>query len=508
MDILEFKQRVQNVELDFIIFILINMIRLNLTQFMKIEPLRRHSIVTLTAIISLTAIGFLSTMYFAHSVGESVLGAYFLFLAYFNTLNLLFDGGLGGAAVKRISEGREKNEYFTAVFVLRVFLVGVSIILLLFARSILENIDRSGAYSWLFIALIIGIFWNSVSNGNYGSGKVGLNQTCGFINSASCVIFQVIAVYLGFGVNGLAGGFVFGMIVATVIGFRFLDLKLKKFNIGHLKSIFSYSFWVFLASSGSLVFSYADTIIIGYFLETADVGIYRVAFQFTTAATFTTTAMRTVLFPKVSNWNANGELKMAENAFAKGITYSLMLAVPVFVGGILLGDKMLYFFYGESFAQGTQTFYILLVVQLVNVFMFLQTMYLNALNRPKESFKVTAVAAAANIALDFMLIPVLGILGAAVATLITMILNSFLAYIILKRIINLKLEFQEIRNVVIASLLMGLGVGCYRILVPLSNIWLTLIPVILGSVLYILLLLKLDTNIRDEVIQIGKQIGL
>lgn len=479
-----------------------------LSRIMQIEQLRRQSIVTLSTTISLTAIGFISTMYFAHAVGESLLGAYFLFLAYFNTLNLLFDGGLGGAAVKRISEGREKNEYFTAVFVLRIFLVGVSIILLLFARPILENVDKSGMYSWLFIALIIGIFWNSVSNGNYGSGKVGLNQTCGFINSTSCVVFQVIAVYLGFGANGLAGGFIFGMIAATVIGFRFLDLRFKRFNTGHLKSIFSYSFWVFLASSGSLVFSYADTIIIGQFLETADVGIYRVAFQFTTAATFTTIAMRTVLFPKVSGWNANGELKMAENAFAKGITYSLLLAVPVFAGGIILGDKMLYFFYGEGFARGTQTFYVLLAVQLVNVFMFLQTMYLNALNRPKESFKVTAIAATANIILDFMLIPVLGILGAAVATLITMTLNSLLAYMALKHVIHVRLEIQEIKNIIIAAIAMGLGVGCYRILVPISSIWLTLIPIILGAILYVLLLLKLDTNIRREAIQIGKQIGL
>lgn len=476
-----------------------------LSRIMQIEQLRRQSLTTLCTTILLTIIGFVSTMYFAHTVGESVLGAYFLFLAYFNTLDLIFDGGLGGAAVKRISEGRQKDEYFTAVFVLRIFLVGVSIILLLFSRAILENIERSGVYAWLFLALIIGIFWNSVSNGNYGSGKVGLNQTCGFINSVSCIVFQVIAVYLGFGANGLTGGFVFGMIVATVVGFHFLEVRLKRFNAGHLKSIFSYSFWVFLASSGSLVFSYADTIIIGVFLETADVGIYRVAFQFTTAATFTTIAMRTVLFPKVSNWNANGELKMAENAFAKGITYSLLLAVPVFVGGIILGDKMLYFFYGEGFARGTQTFYVLLAVQLVNVFMFLQTTYLTALNRPKESFKVTAVAASVNILLDLILIPILGILGAAVATLATIILNSLLAYILLKNIIHIKLEFQEIRNIVTAAILMGLGIGGYRVLVPMSNIWLTLIPIILGVILYILLLLKLDTSIRMEVIQIGRQ---
>lgn len=474
---------------------------------MKIEPIRRQSLITLLVTIGLTVLGFISTMYFAHRIGESVLGTYFLFLAYYNTFNLLIDGGLSGAAIKKISEGKKKNEYFTAAVFLRASLTSAGIAILLLLKSLFADVNNLGTFSWLIMALIVSTFWNNVSSGNSGSGKIGINQTCGFINSTSCMVFQVIAIYLGFGANGLAGGFVFGMIAATVIGFRFLDLKLKKFNTGHLKSIFSYSFWVFLASSGSLVFSYADTIIIGYFLKTADVGIYRVAFQFTTAATFTTTAMRTVLFPKVSNWNTKGELKKAEDAFAKGITYSLLLAVPVFAGGIILGDKMLYFFYGEGFARGTQTFYVLLAVQLVNVFMFLQTMYLNALNRPKESFKVTAVAATVNIVLDFMLIPVLGILGAAVATLIAMILNSLLAYLTLKHTIHVRLELREIKNITIAAIAMGVGVGCYRTLVHISSIWLTLIPIILGAILYVLLLLILDTNIRSEIINIRKQMG-
>ncbi len=75
---------------------------------MQIEQLRRQSLVTLSTTILLTLIGFVSTMYFAHAVGESVLGAYFLFLAYFSTLNLITDGGLAGAAVKE-NQRRERK---------------------------------------------------------------------------------------------------------------------------------------------------------------------------------------------------------------------------------------------------------------------------------------------------------------------------------------------------------------------------------------------------------------
>ena len=129
---------------------------------------------------------------------------------------------------------------------------------------------------------------------------------------------------------------------------------------------------------------------------------------------------------------------------------------------------------------------------MVNVFMYLQTMGLLALDRPKESFKVAAVAATANILLDLTLIPMLGITGAAVATLLTMTLNAVLAYCVLKRTIDVRLECQAVRNILVASTVMGLFVGAYRLVVPLSSIWLTLVPVAVGAVIYGVVLLKLE----------------
>ncbi len=77
------------------------------SRIMSIEPIRRQSIVSLIWQIAFTFIGFLSTMYFARAVGAEVLGAYFLFVAYFSIIGLMTDGGFGAAAIKRISEGEE-----------------------------------------------------------------------------------------------------------------------------------------------------------------------------------------------------------------------------------------------------------------------------------------------------------------------------------------------------------------------------------------------------------------
>jgi O-antigen/teichoic acid export membrane protein len=73
---------------------------------MNVSSIQRQSVISLFSTIALTGIGFLSTIYFAHTLGPAPLGAYFLYLAYFGIFNLVGDGGFGGAAVKRISEGK------------------------------------------------------------------------------------------------------------------------------------------------------------------------------------------------------------------------------------------------------------------------------------------------------------------------------------------------------------------------------------------------------------------
>jgi O-antigen/teichoic acid export membrane protein len=140
--------------------------------------------------------------------------------------------------------------------------------------------------------------------------------------------------------------------------------------------------------------------------------------------------------------------------------------------------------------------------------MYLQTMGLLALDRPKESFEVAVVAAIANILLDITLIPVLGITGAAITTLFTMTLNAVLAYRVLKRTIDVRLEYPSVRNILVASAMMGLFVGAYRLVVPLYSIWLTLVPVAVGAAIYGVVLLRLDRGIHDELQAIAAQMGV
>ncbi len=479
-----------------------------LARIMRINPVQRQSLISLGSTIGLTAVGFLATMYFAHTVGPSILGAYFLFVAYFSIFNLLGDGGFGSAAVKRISEGEDQGAFFSAFILLRVMLMAVSVGFLFVAQPYLTDLTASGVFPWLVVALVVSVFTSITANGVYGRGKVGVNQISGLINNLARVVVQVAAVILGYGLAGLAGGFVAGLLAAGLINYHFLDLAPAPFRWSHISSLFAFSFWTFLSASGYLVFSYADTILISYFMTETDVGIYRVALQLTSVATFVTLALHTTLYPKVSYWGKQHDLSSVEGALARAFTYSLLLAVPVVAGGWILGERLLYFFYGAVFATGAEALAILLLVQVAHVFMYLQTMCLNALDRPQDSFRVTAVAVTANVVLNILLIPAYGIVGASLATLVTMVLNATLAHRALSRSIRVRMEPRAVGHIVLAALAMAAVIIVYSFVIPLSNVFGVLGAVGLGGLVYFLLLLRIDRGIHDELEGLARKLGI
>ena len=478
------------------------------SRFMRLPAIKRQSTLSLIFTLSITGIGFLSTMLFSHVLGKDLMGVYYLFVAYFGIFNMIGDGGFGQAAVKRISEGAEQNAYLTAYACLRGILAIASTLVLITISPFFVDLKEFELVFWIVLALISAAFGQTITSGVMGLGHMGIYSVGYGFSELARIIIQIITVLLGFTVYGLIGGFIVGIILSGILCIKYFTFRPAKFGIRHVKSLFIYGFWIFLISTGSVAFSYADTIFIGYFMTNGDVGVYRVAFQFTTAATFITTAIYSTLTPKISNWSANNQWEKIAPPVSRGITFSLILAVPVFVGGLLLADKLLYYFYGADFAAGAVACTILLAVQIISVFITLLGVALTASDHARQSFYATASAALINIILNCILIPLIGINGAAVATLISYSVNAILIAHFLKRYITVKIEKRPILNIIISAAVMGLFVFIYKLFIPLDNVILTLIPVCIGAVIYFFLLFKIDRGIRDEIAGMVTTLGL
>ncbi len=478
------------------------------SRIMSLSAIQRQSTLSLFFTVLITLIGFFSTMLFSHILGKDLMGVYYLFVAYYGIFNMIGDGGFGQAAVKRISEGKEQNEYLTAYACLRGLLIVVSTVILLTLSPLFIDLQEYNIVLCIILTIAAAAFGNTITMGVYGLGHVGVKNVGVGIGELARIIVQIGTVLLGYSVYGLIGGYIAGIIVSGILCIKYFTFRPAKFGFRHIKSLFAYGFWIFLISTGSLAFSYTDTIFIGYFMTNGDVGVYRTAFQFTSAAAFITAAIAPTLTPKISRWSKDNEWEKIVYPVSRGITFGLILAVPVLFGGIFLADKLLYYFYGADFAAGAAACCILFAVQIVSVFTTFLGTALSASDHAKQSFYATATAAVVNIILNCILIPILGINGAAISTLISYSLNAVLIAYFLRRYISIRIEKRPIFHIIISAAVMGIFVFIYTLFVPLDNVILTLIPVAVGAFIYFFLLFKIDRGIRDEIAGMVKTFGI
>ncbi|UUX92046.1 oligosaccharide flippase family protein [Methanoplanus endosymbiosus] len=479
-----------------------------ISRILCIGKLQRQSIISLTSLLILTLTGFISTMYFAHLLGAETLGGYKIFLAYLAVFSLLAEGGISAAMIKKISEGGDSASYYSSSVFLRAVLLTAVIAGIIIAKPAFIDLTSSGLYHLLILTVIAGGMYNIIISAVYGSGKVGISQISALLNETTRITTQVITVFSGFKSAGLAAGHIAGFIIGASFAFRYRTVRLARFGMEEIRSICTYAQWSFLSGAGTTVIAYADTILVGYFLTNYEVGIYGIALQFSAIATLAAAAMINALFPQVSYWHKEGEYGMIQNAVGKSLAYALIPAVPAVIGGIILGDNILYFLYGADFAKGTAALQIILPAQLFSIFFLTGIMCLNAFNRPKESFRITVSSAVLNVCLNLLLIPVFGINGSALAFLATMAFSATYCAGLLKDTISLKPEIPVMKDIITASALMAVFILALRG-VSATDSWPVLFTVVIsGALLYFAILYKKNRMLREDIQEILKKSGM
>jgi len=475
-------------------FLYIPLITVNDTQ----TEVQRHGIMYLISSAGITLIGFLATMFYAHWVGAEVLGVYFLFLSYFAILGLFSDLGIGYAATQRICSGVDQNEYFTVNLTLRLFFYAIVCSVMIVFREYFADLNNSGLLFILLAIVGISTFSSSISVAIGASNRLGLAASVSLLNNITRIIVQVIAVFLGFRVYGLIGGLVVGLLSELVIELKFIDYHLKKFNWSHVKSLLSFSSWAVLISAGTILFDNISLIFIAYFISVSDVGIFGVCWTFSFFALFISTALVNTLYVKVSRWNAQKDISAIAISLSRATTYSLIFALPILTGGILLGHNLLYYLYGASFATGATALIIIIAMRVIQSILNLYTNFLMATDHAKQAVIGILTGVSANIVLCIMLIPYMGIAGAAIGAFVNVIISIFIARTYLARIIPITLEKTSIKHIFLATIVMTISLLALGML-PLNQSSLqTIVMVLIGSAIYFAVLLKLNHQIRDD----------
>lgn len=189
--------------------------------------------------------------------------------------------------------------------------------------------------------------------------------------------------------------------------------------------------------SAFVVLSQTDTIMTGAILGSFQVGIYGAAFKTATGVSFILASVNAIAAPMFATLYAQGDhegLQKLTSTVARWMFY------PTFIFALLLigfGDRVLGLF-GEEFIAARWSMTILIIGQLFNVGAGSVGYLMEMTGHHKQCAYVLGCSAGLNLILNAVLIPTLGIMGAAIATATTMILwNVWLHQLVIKHL-NLK----------------------------------------------------------------------
>lgn len=255
------------------------------------------------------------------------------------------------------------------------------------------------------------------------------------------------------------------------------------------------------ASHGLAFMNYNfDTILLGLLLTPAAVGFYNAAYKPVTVVLAMPTTYFIGLFPALSRAYALDRDNFREIA-TTSFRFAAVCAVPLGIGGIFLAAPIMNFLFGPAYASAAPVLQILAWSAVLVILRGTFRQSLNAAGRANLDLRCASASVLFNIILNFLLIPRYGIIGSAVATLLSEVLWFSLAYYYFHRhIAHVKL-FHLLLQPLMAAAVMGLF-----LVLSQSLFWMA--RATLGSVVYVATLLLLgQKEVRSLLYVIKSQVA-
>ncbi|PRO65337.1 murein biosynthesis integral membrane protein MurJ [Alkalicoccus urumqiensis] len=218
-------------------------------------------------------------------------------------------------------------------------------------------------------------------------------------------------------------------------------------------------------------------------------------------------SITTVMFPSISKQAAGGKKKSFRSTIEQGFLGTAMLTIPASAAVLVLAEPIVRLLFDRgafdaeavTLTSGAFFFYALGMTGTGLRVVLSQSFY--ALQDTRTPMINAAIAMGVNIVLNFLLAPVMGISGLALATSISAVFCAVLLYMQLQKQVDLRLG-RLVRSLVLitaASAVMAFAAGSlYTTLAPLTEIGALSAAAAVGAVLYFLILYvcKFETLLR------------
>jgi len=277
----------------------------------------------------------------------------------------------------------------------------------------------------LYVIGLAYVFANGITCEWYFIGREDFKYL--FFRTIIVRILMIICVFIFVKtVNDLESYFLINTLSFIVLGFSnvyFVRHNLSwplvsKIKFSNLKRHFKPLIFIFSSIFAVSIYLIFDTIILRLFTNDVAVGYYTAATKLNKVILTFLTAISTVLLPKLSLAFSSEQRANAQQYLEKSLQLTFLICLPAMLFTFCLSKELIVLFSGPEYLAAIPTMRILtpiiLIIGLTNVF---GLQILNSLGKDKQFLKAVLLGAIVSLTLNLLLIPKIGLNGAAVSNL-------------------------------------------------------------------------------------------
>ncbi len=499
----------------------------------------KGSVIIFSFFITTQIISYLVRFLFARNLTTTEFGLFYACFGFISFFTIFKEFGLNESLTKYIpeflvkkGEADIKNSIAYALIIQLAVTLLISLVIFSLSGYLSDVYFHNKLASVIIKILLIGFLFDSITvvikNSFLGFQRHALYSSIIFFKMililvVSLFLFKyelgVFSPIVAYAISPFLVAVIFVPIFIRKVFPQFLKIR-SSYNPELLKKISSYGFVVMIGMAGSTLLGYTDTLILTYFSITS-VALYNVVLPIANIISYLAIAISNTLFPLVSELWAKKHVPLLKKGVELLYRTVFLVVLPIALAlfafpdvtiRLLFGQKFLdqqIVLFGKNFIASTLTLQILIIGVLFTVMFIINNNILNGIGRPKLTTKTVYIAASLNLVINLILIPSLGIVGAAIATTISSILMAILTVHFLKKILNVYLPINHWIKTFFAGVIFILVVYLLKGLLLIKNALTEAVFVVLVAVfIYVTLLFLLRLLSLSEIKELVRRLKI
>jgi O-antigen/teichoic acid export membrane protein len=464
--------------------------------------------ITVMFIVSVISnlVGYFTRAVLARNLSPSEYGLFYAVLSVITFFMMATSLGLTAVLVKYIAQYKAKKDYekikFTFSFtyasriIITIIISGILFIVSnLLAKYYFKNDGAIFVVNILAITMIFMVL-NLLLKGTFNGMQnyIGMSLV-EFFPKMLFPIFILFFVFLKFNKDASLPTLAF-FVSTLVTSFIFIFPAIKqteffkhsiKGSVLLAKQMTSFGIASFFVGISHLIMGYTDTLILTYFLPLDQVGIYNVVLPTIMVLAFFGNSISNVLFPMTSELWSKKQKGRLKKGFYDLQKYALIIIVPASLIMFVFPKLIINLLFGSNYTEGYISMRVLsLSIIFLTVYVINQSV-LMGIGKPKEASKILFRVALFNLISNFILIPFLGIIGAAITTTAGYILLSIFTFTKLKKLIGIESDMKLWLKLILSAIIFIFIANYLRYLLVLNQYLEAVICITAGGIFYLAL---------------------